>query len=84
MLLQIRGSIPVLWEQIVDLTYKPTMKTVDKKDTVGSECPAFCRYRMVFDNFRQCTTLANDCFVLLVIRLWWLPALPLFLFEYSP
>jgi hypothetical protein len=30
---QLRGSIPVLWEQIVDLTYKPTIKTVNYENT---------------------------------------------------
>lgn len=25
---QVRGSIPIMWEQIVDLTYKPKMKTI--------------------------------------------------------
>ncbi|XP_021827415.1 phosphoinositide phosphatase SAC8-like [Prunus avium] len=28
-LLQIRGSIPLLWEQIVDLSYKPQLKVID-------------------------------------------------------
>ncbi|KAJ4704408.1 Phosphoinositide phosphatase [Melia azedarach] len=28
-LLQIRGSIPLLWEQIVDLSYKPQFKIID-------------------------------------------------------
>ncbi|BFG36434.1 hypothetical protein CerSpe_227080 [Prunus speciosa] len=28
-LLQIRGSIPLLWEQIVDLSYKPRLKVID-------------------------------------------------------
>lgn len=30
---QLRGSIPVLWEQIVDLTYKPKIKTVNYENT---------------------------------------------------
>jgi hypothetical protein len=30
---QIRGSIPVLWEQIVDLTYKPKIKAINYEDT---------------------------------------------------
>jgi hypothetical protein len=30
---QLRGSIPVLWEQIVDLSYKPTIKTVNYENT---------------------------------------------------
>jgi hypothetical protein len=32
--MQIRGSIPVLWEQIVDLTYKPKIKAMNYEDTV--------------------------------------------------
>jgi hypothetical protein len=32
--MQIRGSIPVLWEQIVDLTYKPKIKAINYEDTV--------------------------------------------------
>jgi hypothetical protein len=31
--MQIRGSIPVLWEQIVDLTYKPKIKAINYEDT---------------------------------------------------
>lgn len=27
--LQVRGSIPVLWEQIVDLTYKPKLNIIN-------------------------------------------------------
>ncbi|XP_024372044.1 phosphoinositide phosphatase SAC6 [Physcomitrium patens] len=30
---QLRGSIPVLWEQIVDLTYKPKIKTINYENT---------------------------------------------------
>ncbi|XP_008243472.1 PREDICTED: phosphoinositide phosphatase SAC8 isoform X1 [Prunus mume] len=32
-LLQIRGSIPLLWEQIVDLSYKPQLKVIDHEQT---------------------------------------------------
>ncbi|XP_022145619.1 phosphoinositide phosphatase SAC8 [Momordica charantia] len=32
-LLQIRGSIPLLWEQIVDLSYKPHLKIVNHEET---------------------------------------------------
>ncbi|CAB4284763.1 unnamed protein product [Prunus armeniaca] len=32
-LLQIRGSIPLLWEQIVDLSYKPRLKVIDHEQT---------------------------------------------------
>ncbi|CAN6916406.1 unnamed protein product [Brassica oleracea] len=32
-LLQVRGSIPLLWEQIVDLSYKPQLKINKHKDT---------------------------------------------------
>ncbi|XP_024189886.1 phosphoinositide phosphatase SAC8 isoform X1 [Rosa chinensis] len=32
-LLQIRGSIPLLWEQIVDLSYKPQLKIIDHEQT---------------------------------------------------
>lgn len=31
---QVRGSIPILWEQIVDLSYKPAIKAVDVEETV--------------------------------------------------
>lgn len=30
---QVRGSIPLLWEQIVDLTYKPSFKLINPDDT---------------------------------------------------
>ncbi|BBM96933.1 phosphatidylinositol 4-phosphatase [Marchantia polymorpha subsp. ruderalis] len=30
---QVRGSIPILWEQIVDLTYKPKIKTIQLDET---------------------------------------------------
>ncbi|KAJ7530194.1 hypothetical protein O6H91_15G084400 [Diphasiastrum complanatum] len=30
---QVRGSIPVIWEQIVDLTYKPKMRAIDLEET---------------------------------------------------
>ena len=29
---QVRGSIPLLWEQIVDLTYKPSFKLINLED----------------------------------------------------
>ncbi|TMW99109.1 hypothetical protein EJD97_003032 [Solanum chilense] len=31
--LQIRGSIPLLWEQIVDLSYKPRLNIIDHEET---------------------------------------------------
>ncbi|KAJ8448315.1 LOW QUALITY PROTEIN: hypothetical protein Cgig2_021943 [Carnegiea gigantea] len=31
--LQVRGSIPLLWEQIVDLSYKPRLKIINHEDT---------------------------------------------------
>ncbi|XP_028104775.1 phosphoinositide phosphatase SAC8-like [Camellia sinensis] len=31
--LQIRGSIPLLWEQIVDLSYKPRLNIIDHEQT---------------------------------------------------
>ncbi|KAH9311622.1 hypothetical protein KI387_026657, partial [Taxus chinensis] len=31
--LQVRGSIPVLWEQIVDLTYKPKFNVINTEET---------------------------------------------------
>ncbi|KAK8563903.1 hypothetical protein V6N13_005875 [Hibiscus sabdariffa] len=31
--LQIRGSIPLLWEQIVDLSYKPQLKIINHEET---------------------------------------------------
>lgn len=31
--LQVRGSIPVLWEQIVDLTYKPKLNIINTDET---------------------------------------------------
>ncbi|XP_044473947.1 phosphoinositide phosphatase SAC8 isoform X2 [Mangifera indica] len=33
-LLQIRGSIPLLWEQIVDLSYKPQLKIINHEETL--------------------------------------------------
>ncbi|XP_038905244.1 phosphoinositide phosphatase SAC8 isoform X2 [Benincasa hispida] len=36
-LLQIRGSIPLLWEQIVDLSYKPHLKIVNDEKSHGEE-----------------------------------------------
>lgn len=33
-LFQIRGSIPILWEQIVDLSYKPRLRIIDHEETV--------------------------------------------------
>ncbi|XP_058075031.1 phosphoinositide phosphatase SAC8 isoform X5 [Magnolia sinica] len=30
---QIRGSIPILWEQIVDLSYKPQLKIINHEET---------------------------------------------------
>ncbi|XP_038697614.1 phosphoinositide phosphatase SAC8 isoform X2 [Tripterygium wilfordii] len=32
-LLQVRGSIPLLWEQIVDLSYKPQLRTINHEQT---------------------------------------------------
>uniref|UniRef100_A0A7N0VES1 SAC domain-containing protein n=1 Tax=Kalanchoe fedtschenkoi TaxID=63787 RepID=A0A7N0VES1_KALFE len=32
-ILQIRGSIPLLWEQIVDLSYKPRLRIIDHEET---------------------------------------------------
>ncbi|XP_021288989.1 phosphoinositide phosphatase SAC8 [Herrania umbratica] len=32
-LLQIRGSIPLLWEQIVDLSYKPQLRVINHEQT---------------------------------------------------
>ncbi|GFY83787.1 SAC domain-containing protein 8 [Actinidia rufa] len=32
-LLQIRGSIPLIWEQIVDLSYKPRLNVIDHGET---------------------------------------------------
>lgn len=31
---QVRGSIPLLWEQIVDLSYKPRLSIIEHEDTV--------------------------------------------------
>ncbi|XP_060674209.1 phosphoinositide phosphatase SAC8 isoform X2 [Ziziphus jujuba] len=31
--MQIRGSIPLLWEQIVDLSYKPRLRVIDHEQT---------------------------------------------------
>lgn len=33
---QVRGSIPVIWEQIVDLTYRPTITDINLQETVCS------------------------------------------------
>ncbi|KAE8711654.1 Phosphoinositide phosphatase SAC8 [Hibiscus syriacus] len=35
--LQIRGSIPLLWEQIVDLSYKPQLRIINHEQTHGDE-----------------------------------------------
>ena len=32
--LQVHGSIPVLWEHIVDLTYKPKLNIINTDETV--------------------------------------------------
>jgi hypothetical protein len=32
--LQVRGSIPILWEQIVDLSYKPHLRVISHEQTV--------------------------------------------------
>ncbi|XP_048138005.1 phosphoinositide phosphatase SAC8 isoform X4 [Rhodamnia argentea] len=32
-LLQVRGSIPLIWEQIVDLSYKPQLRLIDHEQT---------------------------------------------------
>ncbi|KDP24430.1 hypothetical protein JCGZ_24994 [Jatropha curcas] len=32
-LLQVRGSIPLLWEQIVDLSYKPRLRIINHEET---------------------------------------------------
>ena len=32
---QVRGSIPVLWQQIVDLTYKPKIEISDLEESVS-------------------------------------------------
>ena len=34
-LLQVRGSIPLLWDQIVDLTYKPKFELVRLEEAVS-------------------------------------------------
>ncbi|KAI3879264.1 hypothetical protein MKW92_047257 [Papaver armeniacum] len=36
-ILQVRGSIPLLWEQIVDLSYKPRIKIISHEETRGDE-----------------------------------------------
>ncbi|KAF9665218.1 hypothetical protein SADUNF_Sadunf16G0099700 [Salix dunnii] len=33
-LLQIRGSIPLLWEQIVDLSYRPSLRIISHEQTI--------------------------------------------------
>lgn len=33
-MVQVRGSIPLLWEQIVDLSYKPQLKVINSDQTV--------------------------------------------------
>ncbi|XP_019162639.1 PREDICTED: phosphoinositide phosphatase SAC8 isoform X2 [Ipomoea nil] len=35
--LQVRGSIPLLWEQIVDLSYKPQLNIIYHEETQGDE-----------------------------------------------
>nr|XP_025695587.1 phosphoinositide phosphatase SAC8 isoform X4 [Arachis hypogaea] len=35
--LQVRGSIPLLWEQIVDLSYKPHLSVIKHEQTHGEE-----------------------------------------------
>ena len=34
-LLQVRGSIPLQWEQIVDLTYKPKFELLKSEEAVS-------------------------------------------------
>ena len=34
-LLQVRGPIPLLWEQVVDLTYKPKFELVKVEEAVS-------------------------------------------------
>ncbi|KAI3408591.1 uncharacterized protein J3R85_020216 [Psidium guajava] len=36
-LLQVRGSIPLIWEQIVDLSYKPQLRLIEHEQTHGGE-----------------------------------------------
>lgn len=39
--LQVRGSIPLLWEQIVDLSYKPQLKLLNHEQTVAQSGVSF-------------------------------------------
>jgi hypothetical protein len=34
--IQVRGSIPLLWEQIVDLSYKPRPSIIEHEEMVGT------------------------------------------------
>ena len=35
-ILQIRGSMPFMWEQVVDLTYKPKFEIVQPEEAVST------------------------------------------------
>ncbi|KAK4268583.1 hypothetical protein QN277_025216 [Acacia crassicarpa] len=48
-LLQVRGSIPLLWEQIVDLSYKPRLRIISHEQTV----PFFSEPNVVQHHFRD-------------------------------
>lgn len=37
-ILQVRGSMPFMWEQIVDLTYKPKFEIVQPEEAVSMIC----------------------------------------------
>ena len=43
--LQVRGSIPFLWEQIVDLTYKPKFEIVRPEEALSVFI--YCQYFIV-------------------------------------
>lgn len=41
-MLQVRGSIPFLWEQTVDLTYKPKFEILRAEEAVSTVCYLYC------------------------------------------
>nr|XP_027186218.1 phosphoinositide phosphatase SAC8 isoform X3 [Cicer arietinum] len=48
--LQVRGSIPLLWEQIVDLSYKPSLRVISHEQTHGVEGQLSAAYAAEMQN----------------------------------
>ncbi|XP_054783870.1 phosphoinositide phosphatase SAC8 isoform X4 [Prosopis cineraria] len=52
-LLQVRGSIPLLWEQIVDLSYKPCLGIINHEQTIGDEGQLSAAYAAEMQNLQN-------------------------------